>query len=119
MHPGFSAYLKTQSLALKGQLVESEALLKAARLLETARISPSDPGVLGTALKFNLTLWTFFQADLMEPANALSEKLKSELLDLSLYMDRSSVELLQGYDANTLETMITINRNLAGAMLEK
>jgi len=113
MKSGLAAYAQTQTRALSGRPLESEALAKAARLLESARTRPGDPGALGEALDYNLKLWTVFQADLAEPGNPLPDNLKGELLSLSLFMDKSAARLLAGYDEDVLRAMIDVNRSLA------
>lgn len=110
---GYSAYASTHASALGGGALEKEALLKAARLLDDARSNPGDGAALGDALRFNLDLWTIFQADVSDPATPLPDDLKQHLLSLSLFMDHSAADLLNGFDDRTLQAMIDINRTLA------
>jgi len=119
LHSGVQAYTQTQVRPLKGPALESAALAKAARLLDDARRHPGDGAALGKALDYNLKLWTVFQADLCEAANPLAGDLKSDLLSLSLFMDRSVARLLGGFDADTLDAMIEVSRNLATAPAPK
>lgn len=108
------AYAQARSGALGGEAVEKEALLRAARLLDDARQAPDDKAVLAKALKFNMALWTLFQADLAGDANRLPSDVKRDLLNLSLFMDNATHALTQAFDAKTLLAMIQVNRNLAG-----
>ena len=120
MSPGYSAYsayAKSHTGALKGRGLEGEALMKAARMLEKARVHPDDARLLVEALKLNHKLWTVFQADLSAAGNPLPEKTKAELLSLSLFMDRGAEQLLQGSDQEALQAMIDVNRSLAAALL--
>lgn len=110
---GYSAYANTHTAALHGGSLENEALVKSAYLLELARNKPGDAGILAEALRFNVDLWTIFQADLSDPAIPLPEQLKSELLDLSLFMDQSAAKLLWAFNKETLQAMIDVNRTLA------
>ncbi len=114
-HSGVQAYARTQIRPLKGPALESAALAKAARLLDDARRNPGNGAALGKALDYNLKLWTVFQADICEEANPLPGNLKGDLLSLSLFMDRSMARLLGGFDADILDAMIEVNRNLAKA----
>jgi len=116
-YSAYSAYAKSHAVSLKGRGVEGEALMKAARLLEKARVAPQDRSVLASALKFNNKLWTVFQADLAEAGNPLPDKAKADLLSLSLFMDRETAKLLQAYDEQTLQAMIQVNRTLAAGLL--
>ncbi len=113
MKTALAAYAKTHTSSLSGPILESEALVKAAHLLEKARARTNDPVALGEALRFNLKLWTLFQADLSDKENALPEDLKAQLLSLSLFMDKSTARLIEGHDTETLQAMIDVNRTLA------
>jgi len=112
------AYTNAQSSSLQGVSRDGEALIKAARLLHAARIRPDDAAALAEALDFNVTLWTVFQADLGGGDNPLADAIKADLLGLSLFMDKSAAKLLEGHDADTLDAMIEVNRNLASSMLK-
>jgi len=116
-YSAYSAYAKSHAVALKGRGLEAEALMKAARLLEKARIARQDRSLLAEALKFNNKLWTVFQADLAETGNPLPDKTRADLLSLSLFMDRQTANLLQAYDEQTLQAMIQVNRTLAAGLL--
>lgn len=115
LHSGVQAYAQAQVQPLKGPALESAALAKAARLLDDARRRPGDGAALAKALDYNFKLWTVFQADLCEAANPLPGNLKGDLLSLSLFMDNSVARLLGGFDADILDAMIEVCRNLAGA----
>ncbi|MCW9033247.1 MAG: flagellar biosynthesis regulator FlaF [Alphaproteobacteria bacterium] len=118
---GYAAYAQTHSSALKGASAEGEALGKASRLLEKARLNPQDNVALAHALQFNQKLWTIFQADLADERNPLPDDLKTDLLSLSLFMDQTIAELSQGPTTQiiteSLQAMIDINRSLATAIL--
>lgn len=113
MKAALSAYAQTHAATLTGPALEAEALIKAARLLERARARPNDPVALGEALRFNLKLWTLFQADLSDGGSPLPEDLKAQLLRLSLFMDKSTARLIEGHDPEILHAMIDVNRTLA------
>ncbi len=110
---GYAAYASTHATVLKGGALEKEALLRAARLLDQAKHNPANQSALGNALRFNLDLWTIFQADLADPANALPEDLRQQLWSLGRFMDSSTSRLLSASDGNTLQAMIDVNRTLA------
>jgi len=116
-YSAYSAYAKSHSIALKGRGVEGEALMKAARLLEKARVNLENEKTLAEALKFNHKLWTVLQADISDVGNPLPEKTRADLLSLSLFMDQGTVKLLQGPDQEALQAMIDVNRTLASALL--
>ncbi len=110
---GYAAYANTHATVLKGGALEKEALLRAASLLDQAKRKPGNKSALGDALRYNLDLWTIFQADLADPANAMPEDLKQQLWSLSQFMDSSVSRLLGALDSDTLQAMIDVNRTLA------
>lgn len=112
---GYAAYANTHATVLKGGALEKEALLRAARLLDQAKQKPNNKSALGNALRYNLDLWTIFQADLADPANSLPEELKQQLWSLSQFMDSSVSRLLGALDSDTLQAMIDVNRTLASS----
>lgn len=82
-------------------------------MLDFARTHPDDAKGLFEALRYNMELWTIFQADLMDDGCPLEEATRQELLDLSLFMDSATVKMLDGVNAGTLRAMIDVNRTLA------
>src|ERR1700733_13324363 len=71
---------------------EAWALIEAARELHEAREAPIDQR--RAALRRNWRLWTIFQASLLDPACALPNAIRSNLLGLANFIDRHTAELL-------------------------
>ena len=83
-------------------------------LLDKARQCVDDDyAAYATALTFNQTLWTLFQADLSGDGNALPDNLRDDLLSLSLFVDRQTILALGDPSPKHLDALIEINRNLA------
>ena len=107
-------YQKAQHLAVAPSQAEAQALTRAAMLLDKARHSVNDDyAAYATALTFNQTLWTIFQADLAGNAKDLPGGLRDDLLALSLFVDRQTILALGDPNPKHLDALIEINRNLA------
>ena len=107
------AYRKIQKLALGPSGAEAEALTKAALLLDGARDAMDDYPAYASALRFNQVLWTIIQADVAEEGNRLPDDVKSDLLSLSLFVDKRTVRALAEPKAEHLAALIEIDRNIA------
>jgi len=96
--------------------LEAAALFKAARLLEQCRQdwdAPDRDTRLSDALRYNLRLWTLFQVDLTRPDHDMPAEVRANLLRLSAFIDRRTFELLGHPEAERLNALIEINRNIA------
>jgi len=95
---------------------EAWALLEAARQLNATKNGPIDD--LRAALRANWRLWTIFQASLLEPDCSLPSALRGNLLGLANFIDKLTVELLGRADANKVDTLVTINRQISEGLLD-
>ncbi|CCQ73379.1 flagellar biosynthesis regulator FlaF [Magnetospira sp. QH-2] len=89
---------------------ETEALVKAARLLDQARHGRGD---LAGALRFNHRLWSIFQSDLETEGSPLSDDLRRNLLDLCDFMAQEINLAARDPSTARLDEMIAVNRTLA------
>ncbi|GAB6053481.1 flagellar biosynthesis regulator FlaF [Magnetospira thiophila] len=110
LHAARAAYAKAARGPQIRSRAESEALVKAARLLDQARHGRGD---LAEALRFNHKLWTIFQADLSAAGCPLSEDLRRDLLELCDFMDQENQRAASNPAAARLDEMIAVNRTLA------
>ena len=113
------AYEQTQKSAMPPREVEAMAFTKAALMLDEARGQLDDYDAYATALKFNQLLWTIIQADIVDQANQLPAQLKANILSLSIFVDKQTVKALSDTDAEHLDVLININKNLAEGLLTK
>lgn len=113
------AYQHGQRLALTPCIAEAEAFTKAALLLVKAKHREDDYTSYATAVKFNQVLWTLIQSDLSENGSRFPDDLKSDLLSLSLFVDRQTVKALSEPKAEHLEALIEIDRNIARGLRAK
>jgi len=112
-------YDQVRRVTQNGRDLEAEVLEKAALRLQQCRdrwgeMEQGDR--LHTALKYNQRIWTVFQAELEKVENPLPEALKIDLLRLSLFIDRRTLEILAEPKPEKLTILIEINRNIAAGL---
>jgi flagellar protein FlaF len=95
---------------------EAWALLEAARQLHQTKDGPLEE--FHAALRNNWRLWTIFQASLSEPDCTVPPPIRSNLLGLSNFIDRQTAELLATRDAQKVEVLVNINRQISEGLLE-
>ena len=112
------AYSSGAKTSTSSRQLEAQALSRAAQRLEE---SQSTSGIDGTelvrsALRHNQKLWTLFQANLIQPEHGMDLGLRKSLLELSLFVDKTTLELLVRPDAAKVQPLIDINRQLAAGL---
>ncbi len=112
MSDAYQAYGSQSQRALTGRLGEAHVFTEAARLLHDAR-GTNDRAALVRALKHNLNLWTHVQVELSADNHPMSESLKSDLLALSVFVDRRTAEAIADPDPALVDALVEINRNMA------
>ena len=110
---GIDVYRRAQNLAASPRAAEAAAFAKAVLLLTQAGRRPGDYAVYAAALEFNRMLWTVVQADVADALNPLPDDVKSDLLEVSLFVDRQTVKALAAPRPENLAPLIEIDRNLA------
>ncbi len=115
-----NAYRRTSRLALSPRAAEAEAFIKAARLLYQAGQARTGQGgknfdydAYASALRFNQNLWTIIQADLGRGGSHLPAGLRSDILNLSLYVDKQTIKALTDPKAEYLGALVEIDRTIA------
>lgn len=111
-----NAYDLGAKTSASGRELESAALFKAARLLEACRQRCEDPANARTvveALRFNQRLWTFFQSELANPSHPMPRDLRVNLLRLSAFIDKRTLEMLGEPTSQGLQALIDTNRHIA------
>jgi len=115
-----SAYTQTQNLGGNPRSTEARALMEAARRLSDARQQVEhDPEAYRTALRLNWRLWTIIQCDVASPENPLPPELKSNIISLSVFVDRQTLSALSDPSAAKLNSLIDINRNIAAGLMTR
>lgn len=119
MSTGFSAYKKTIDATISGRELEASVLTKAAHMLRSCREHWDDEDrfvKLDEALIFNQKIWTIFQDELIREDNPLPGKLRADILNLSLFIDKRIVEVMGDPSPEKLDAIIDINLNLAAGL---
>jgi flagellar protein FlaF len=114
-----SAYDSAARATASSRELEAAALYKAARLLEASVrdwTGPSARGRLHEALRHNQKLWTFFQTELSETDHPFPRDLRTNLLSLSLFVDRRTFEVMRSDDPAGVRALIDINRHIADGL---
>jgi len=111
-----NAYGKIQKSAIGGRAAEAEAFAKSARLLHQAASDPLDGVAYEEALQSNLKLWTLLQASLSEEYGRLPDDLRQDILRLSIFVDKQTLEARAAPSLENVEPLININRNMAGGL---
>ena len=112
-------YRNMQKATLNGRELEAEVLSKAALKLKFCQNNwetPNRDEILDEALKFNQKIWTLFQSELAKPENPFPKKLKENLLNLSMFIDKRIFEIMSFPSPEKLNAIIDINLNVAAGL---
>lgn len=117
-HPALDAYLSIEKATLSGRELEASVLTKAADMLAQARAAADAQSAteIENAVRHNLRVWTLFQAELLDPEHAMPDELRQNLLNLTAFIDKRSLELIADPQQDKLEILIAINRNIAAGL---
>ena len=111
------AYAQTQKASMSPREIEAMAFMKAALMLEDAKKNLDDYDNYAAALKFNQLLWTIIQADVVDKQNKLPPALKANILSLSIFVDKQTIKALADTKDRHLDSLISINKNLAEGLM--
>ena len=112
--------LEVNTSELAGRELEAAVLNKAASLLEEVVghwHDDADHALLDNALKYNQTLWSVFQAELLNEDNPLPVSLRENILTLSSFVDGRTFEVMAYPEPDKLGILIKINRSLADGLM--
>jgi flagellar biosynthesis activator protein FlaF len=112
-------YEKVSTMTMPGREIEAAILTKAARKLKACQEhwnSADRDNMLDEALKFNQRIWSIFQNELSREDNPLPQKLRSDIIRLSTFIDRRIFETMAEPSADKLSIIIDISNNLAAGL---
>jgi len=112
-------YVGIQKESMSGRELEASVLTKAGLLLKACQDNwdaPDREAKLLDAIKFNQKVWSFFQAELSEPENPMPRKLREDILNLSLFVDKRFFEMMAFPAPEKLSIVIDINFNIAAGL---
>ena len=110
------AYQSSQKLGSSARQTEAQALLETARLMD-ASINGEDNDAYRAALRLNWRLWTIIQADVSSAENPLPDEIRQNILSLSVFIDKHTVNALAEPSGRKLRVLIDINRNIAAGLM--
>ena len=112
-------YVGIQKESMSGRELEASVLTKAGLLLKACQDNwdaPDREAKMLDAIKFNQKVWSFFQAELSEPENPMPRKLREDILNLSLFVDKRFFEMMAFPAPEKLSIVIDINFNIAAGL---
>ena len=115
-------YSNMQKESLTGRELEASVLARAGVMLKQVRDNWDDPdrsAKLLEAIKFNQKVWSFFQAELSDPENPLPKKLREDILNLSIFIDKRLFEVMAFPSQEKISMIIDINFSLATGLRTK
>lgn len=121
-HNSVNAYTNMQKEVLSGRELEASVLSRAGVMLKQVVENwdaPDRNDKLTEAIKFNQKVWSFFQAELTDPENPLPKKLREDILNLSIFIDKRLFEVLAFPDKQKLTIVIDIDFNIAAGLRTK
>lgn len=114
-----NAYTNMQKEVLSGRELEASVLSRAGIMLKQVQENwnaPDRDQKLLDAVKFNQKVWSFFQAELSDPENPMPTKIREDILNLSIFIDKRLFEVLAYPDPEKLSIVIDINSNIAAGL---
>ena len=95
--------------------LDAAALIEAASRLDSCT---GHPARLQDALRHNLRLWTVLRGELMRPDHEMPMDLRVDLMRLSAFVDRQTLEILAWPELGSemLRALIDINRSVAAGL---
>lgn len=118
MSNAYSAYNKQQANNESLRVTEGRALLRCAARMEAVQDPSVDYFTYCEAVRQNQKLWTIFQASVFEETSNLPKDLVDLLRSLSIYVDRRSIRAYVEHDAQILNVLIGINKQIAAGLMQ-
>ena len=112
-------YVGIQKESMSGRELEASVLTKAGLMLKAVQDNwdaPDREAKMLEAIKYNQKVWSFFQAELSEPTNPMPKKLREDILNLSIFMDKRFFEVMAYPAPEKLSIVIDINFNIAAGL---
>ena len=96
---------------------EGWALIEMARRLDEARKGNDNAEEVLALVRTNWRIWTMFQAALLDPESPVPLQIRENLLSLSNFIDKRSVELIADYSADKVMVLVNINRQIGAGLM--
>lgn len=108
------AYDQTQRELSGGRALEARALLRCAITLRDAFEAKDGPGLIDAVTK-NCRLWLFFASEIQRGNVTLPQEVAINIVTLTNYIVNVAPRAMGG-DAKVIDTLISINRNIAAGL---
>jgi flagellar protein FlaF len=116
------AYIKVEKVGITPRETEARVLTKGAmKLRECVDIWDSDnrKKMLSEALRYNQRIWSIFQADLTSGNSPLPDDLRTNLLRLSVLVDKQIFMVTAHPSPEILAPIIDVNLGIAAGLRKK
>ncbi len=113
------AYQNIDNATLSGRETEARVLTRAALKLKECKNNwntPDRKNKLDEALRYNQRVWSIFQEELAMENNPLPQKIKEDILSLSIFIDKRIFEIMAFPAPEKLGVLININQNIAAGL---
>jgi len=113
------AYRTVQNSVMSGREIEAAALTRCALLLSDCQKNWDEPErdrKLADALRTNQKVWSIFQSELVREDNPLPRQLRENILNLSLFIDKRTLEVMAYPAPEKINILVDINLNLAAGL---
>lgn len=110
------AYARTSQTSASPREIEAQALLKAARKLQSAAIAGASQDTIDDALVFNRKLWSIFVTEAMRDDNPQPVATRQNLANIGVFVLSQSAALQVKPETDKLQALIDINCNLAAGL---
>jgi flagellar protein FlaF len=119
MFMSYGSYAKAQQVTLNASPEQTEihALSAGAKRLADAQADGSAAAIL-EAVRWNWKVWTLFQVALIDPDNPAPREIRENLLSLARFIDKQSIDIIASPQAEKLDSLININRQVAAGLSE-
>lgn len=111
------AYQRAQHSVMRPRFMEQEAFAQAISMLRIAQEDITAFRDYAEAVKFNQRLWTFIQSSLTDNGDSIPVGIRSNLLNLSIFIDRCTISALTTPNAAKLDALIDININISRGLM--
>ena len=114
-----NTYSKVQKETISGRDLEARVLTKASTMLKRVLEIPNGPDrerAAEEAVRFNLRVWDVFHADWENPDCALAQNTRTDLLRLSIYVHKTSLEVLAYGAPEKINSLINIDDRLVAGL---
>ncbi|MBF0328315.1 MAG: flagellar biosynthesis regulator FlaF [Nitrospirae bacterium] len=113
------AYKQVDKTTLNGRELEASVLVKSAMALKECQDNwnaADRDEMLQLAIKYNQMIWSIFQSELAQGTNPLPHNIREDLLNLSAFVDKQSLQVLAFPSPEKLTILINININIAAGL---